>query len=366
MSIANRAIVAGATACLLSLPVLADDAPASPVAAASPAPASAAAAASPVSSHASPSYGPQLEGFAYPYPLQRFPLTSQRQSLSMAYLDVEPKGPPNGRTVVLLHGKNFCAATWEGTIEVLTGAGFRVIAPDQIGFCASSKPGGYQFSLAQLAANTRALLQARGVDRVTVIGHSMGGMLAARFALQYPQAIEQLVLVNPIGLEDWQAEGVPYATIDQLYQGELKTSFDSIKAYQQRFYYNGKWKPEYDRWVHMLAGMYQGPGKEIVAWNQAQTSEMIFTQPVVHEFRRIQAPTLLMIGGKDRTAPGAARAPAEVARRLGDYPVLGRRAAQAMPHATLVEFPELGHSPQVEAPEQFHRSLLWGLSAQRQ
>ncbi|TWG81738.1 hypothetical protein L602_000400000570 [Cupriavidus gilardii J11] len=180
------------------------------------------------------------------------------------------------------------------------------------------------------------------------------------------QAVEQLVLVNPIGLEDWQAEGVPYASVDQLYQGELKTSFDSIKAYQQRFYYNGKWKPEYDRWVSMLAGMYAGPGKEIVAWNQAQTSEMLFTQPVIHEFGNIQAPTLLMIGGRDRTAPGANRAPVEIARRLGNYPELGRRAAQAIPNATLVAFPELGHSPQVEAPEQFHRSLLWGLSAQRQ
>lgn len=312
------------------------------------------------------SYGAQLEGFAYPFPVQRFAFSSQRQQMSMAYLDVEPRTAPNGRTAVLLHGKNFCAATWERTIEVLTGAGFRVIAPDQIGFCASTKPQGYQFSFGQLAANTRALLQARGVERVTLIGHSMGGMLAARYALQYPQAVEQLVLVNPIGLEDWQAEGVPYASVDQLYQGELKTSFDSIKAYQQRFYYNGKWKPEYDRWVSMLAGMYAGPGKEIVAWNQAQTSEMLFTQPVIHEFGNIQAPTLLMIGGRDRTAPGANRAPAEIARRLGNYPELGRRAAQAIPNATLVAFPELGHSPQVEAPEQFHRSLLWGLSAQRQ
>lgn len=312
------------------------------------------------------SFGPQLEGFAYPFPVQRFAFSSQRQQMSMAYVDVEPRTAPNGRTAVLLHGKNFCAATWERTIEVLTGAGFRVIAPDQIGFCASTKPQGYQFSFGQLAANTRALLQSRGVERVTLIGHSMGGMLAARYALQYPQTVEQLVLVNPIGLEDWQAEGVPYASVDQLYQGELKTSFDSIKAYQQRFYYNGKWKPEYDRWVSMLAGMYAGPGKEIVAWNQAQTSEMLFTQPVIHEFGSIQAPTLLMIGGRDRTAPGANRAPAEVAKRLGNYPELGRRAAQAIPNATLVAFPELGHSPQVEAPDQFHRSLLWGLSAQRQ
>ena len=315
------------------------------------------------SANAQEAYGPQLEGFAYPHPIQRFELTSQGKALSMAFMEVGAKGTPNGRTVVLLHGKNFCGATWEQTIEVLTKAGYRVIVPDQIGFCTSSKPEGYQFSLNQLAANTHALLASRGIERATIIGHSMGGMLAARYAISYPQTVEQLVLVNPIGLEDWQAAGVPYATIDQLYQTELKTSFDSIKAYQQKFYYDGNWKPEYDRWVSMQAGMYAGPGKTIVALNQAQTSDMIFTQPVVHEFGRIKAPTLLLIGGKDRTAPGANRAPKEVAEKLGNYPELGKGTAKAIPNATLVEFPELGHSSQVEAPDRFHDALLRGLAS---
>ena len=193
----------------------------------------------------------------------------------------------------------------------------------------------------------------------------MGGMLATRYALAYPDAVERLVLVNPIGLEDWQAKGVPYATVDQLYAEELKTNFQSIKAYQQRIYYGGQWRPEYDRWVGMLAGMYAGPGREIVARTQAQTSEMIFTQPVVHEFGRIRVPTLLLIGQKDRTAPGSARAPKAVADALGDYPHLGRAAAAAIPGAVLVELPELGHSPQIEAPDQFHAALLRGLQPVR-
>ncbi len=309
------------------------------------------------------SYGPQLEGFDYPHPLQHFKFNSQGQALSMGYMDVAPTDQANGRTVVLLHGKNFCGATWEATIDVLAAHGYRVIAPDQIGFCSSTKPVGYQFSLNQLAVNTHALLDSLDIDRATIAGHSMGGMLAARYALSYPDATGQLVLVNPIGLEDWQAEGVPYATVDQLYQNQLQTDFDSIKAYQQRIYYDGEWKPEYARWVSMLAGLYAGPGRERVAMNQAQTSEMIFTQPVVHEFGRIDVPTLLLIGGKDRTAPGANRAEPDVAERLGNYSVLGRRTAEAIPDATLVEFPELGHSPQVQAPDRFHEALLHGLDS---
>ena len=308
-----------------------------------------------------PAYGAELEGFAYPYPVERFRFPSQRQEVSMALMDVAPTGPAKGRTVVLLHGKNFCAATWEATIAALADAGYRVIAPDQVGFCASTKPERYQFSFGQLAANTHALLAARGVERATIIGHSMGGMLAARYALMFPQATERLVLVNPLGLEDWQAEGVPYANPDQNMQGELRTDYDSIRAYQLRFYYDNHWKPEYERWARMAAGLYAGPGRDVVAWNQALTSEMIQTQPVMHEFGHIRVPTLLMIGGRDRTAPGAARAPREVQDRLGRYAELGRRAAAAIPGAQLVEFPELAHSPQVEAPARFHEALLRAL-----
>src|SRR3954471_14973698 len=94
---------------------------------------------------APPTYGPELQGFDYPYPVQSFAFASQGESLAMRYIDVAP-AKPNGGAVVLLHGKNFCAATWESQIAALSGVGYRVVAPDQIGFCKSSKPGRYQFS----------------------------------------------------------------------------------------------------------------------------------------------------------------------------------------------------------------------------
>ncbi len=309
-------------------------------------------------------YGAELEGFDYPHPVKRFTLQSQGQALSMAYMDV-PSDTPNGRTVVLLHGKNFCGATWQQTIDALTHAGYRVVAPDQIGFCKSSKPAAYQYSFGQLAQNTQALLASLGIERAAVVGHSMGGMLATRFALQYPQFTTQLMLVNPIGLEDWKAEGVPWRSVDAWNARELKTGFDSIRAYQRDVYYSGQWKPEYERWVQMLGGMYAGRGKQAVAWSQALTSDMVFNQPVVHEFPAIRVPTTLFIGQKDRTAIGKDLAPPELAKRLGNYPALGRRAADAIPGATLVEFDDLGHSPQVEAPERFHAALLEALNAKR-
>ena len=305
-------------------------------------------------------YGAELQGFRYPFPAHHFSFTAQRQKLRMAYLDVRP-AQPNGRVVVLLHGKNFCAATWEAQIRALTAAGYRVIAPDQIGFCASSKPAAYQFSFPSLAANTHALLASLRIDRAIVIGHSMGGMLAIRYALMFPKEVERLVLVDPLGLEDWQAKGVPYQPLDAAYAKELRTSFASLKAYQLKYYYAGAWRPDYDRWVNMEAGLFAGAGRSAVAWNAAQTSEMIYTEPVVYELGRLAMPVTLMIGDKDRTAPGADRATPQIAAALGDYPALARQALARIPHATLIEFPGSGHAPQISEPDAFDARLLSAL-----
>lgn len=298
-----------------------------------------------------------LADFSYGWSVERHSLVSQGEALEMAYIDVKPTRP-TGRTAVLLHGKNFCAGSWDATIRALAGAGWRVIAPDQVGFCKSAKPARYQYGLHTLAANTHDLLTKLEVEKPVLIGHSMGGMLAMRYALQYPGDLSKLVLVNPIGLEDWRAKGVPNATVDALYAAERQTTRQSIKAYQQSTYYAGNWSPAYDRWVDMLASMYARPGGEIVAWHQALTSDMVFNQPVIHEIDRIVVPTVLMIGEKDNTAIGKNRADKALAATLGDYPRLARAAASRIRGARLVTYAEYGHSPQVQGPERFHADLL--------
>jgi pimeloyl-ACP methyl ester carboxylesterase len=307
-----------------------------------------------------PAYGPQLEGYSYPFPLAHYRFQSQGVAMDMAYMDVRPT-TPNGHGVVLLHGKNFCAATWEGSIRALSGAGYRVIAPDQIGWCKSTKPEHYQYTFEQLAANTHALLASLGITRAIVMGHSTGGMLAIRYGLLYPTDTERLVLVDPLGLEDWRAKGVPWQSLDAQYQTQLKTTADSIRDYERVTYYANTWKPEYEPWVQMLAGMYRGPGKAVVAWNSALAYDMIYTQPVFYEFEKLAMPVLLMIGDKDTTAPGKQLAPPELRAQLGHYPELAKAAVARMKQARLIEFPGLGHSPQIQDPAAFHQALLAAL-----
>jgi pimeloyl-ACP methyl ester carboxylesterase len=304
---------------------------------------------------ADPRFDAELSAYAYPFPVRFLDLASQRETVKMAYMDVAP-ARPNGHTVVLLHGKNFPASYWEPTIRFLSARGYRVIAPDQIGFGKSSKPAHYQYSFQQLARNTNAVLDAVGAVRVSVVGHSMGGMLATRYALTYPERVEKLVLVNPIGLEDWKIV-VPYRSIDQWYEQELKATPESVREYQRTSYYGGTWKPEYEKLIETTVGVLQHPDYPRVAWSSALTYDMVYTQPVVYEFPHLKVPTLLVIGQRDRTALGRASVSREVAATLGDYPALGKKTAAAIPGARLVEIPGVGHLPQVEAFEAYSQAL---------
>ncbi len=159
------------------------------------------------------------EDVAYPYPVAYFPLTIYGQDVRMAYMDVPPSGAPNGRTVVLFHGMNFGGFYFAGPIEALRKVGFRVVVPDQIGFGRSSKPV-MPYNFHDMALNSRKLLQSLGIKRAAIVGHSMGGMLAARFAASYPDMTELAVLYDPIGLTDPRFER-PWRTADDAYKATM-------------------------------------------------------------------------------------------------------------------------------------------------
>lgn len=298
----------------------------------------------------------QLSEAKYPFPTSVISLSSQGQKLEMTYMDVKPQ-KPNGKTVMLLHGKNFNGAYWKQTAEDLSKKGFRVIIPDQIGFGKSSKPEYYQYSFSQLAENTNQILEKLKIGKLIVLGHSMGGMLATRFTIMYPEKVEKLILENPIGLEDYKVL-TKYQTIDDAYQAELKNTYESYKNYQLKFYYDNKWKPEYDEWLNLLAGWTIGKDYPRIAWNAALTTDMVYNQPVVYEFKNIKTPTLLIIGTRDRTAIGKDRAPKEVQPTMGQYQELGKKTQKEIVGSKLVELENVGHLPHIEVYDKFWNALF--------
>ena len=298
--------------------------------------------------------GIALEEFAYPYPVQFLALENQGQSLLMAYMDVQPGGPGQGKVVVLLHGKNFSGSYWQNTIKALTAAGYRVIVPDQIGFGKSPKPD-LCYSFDQLAANTAKLLDHLGIKTAAVVGHSMGGMLAVRFARTFPERTTSLVLENPIGLEDYRFF-VPPQTTEQLVSVETAMTPEKYRAFIQRYFVT--WKPEYETFVETRSRQALSGEFPRFAKASALTFQMIYQQPVRHEFGLIKPPTLLVVGQADRTTVGRGRVPEEIIKDKGQFAVLGKAAAKDIPQCKLVELPNVGHIPHLEAPAEFHQALL--------
>jgi pimeloyl-ACP methyl ester carboxylesterase len=295
-----------------------------------------------------------LEDYNYPYKVDFLNLNIEGQDLKMAYMDVNPGGKGDAPAVVLLHGKNFFGAYWQKTIRFLSENGFRVIVPDQIGFGKSAKPN-IHYSFHLLALNTKKLLDTLGVKKIAVVGHSMGGMLATRFALMYPESVTRLVLENPIGLEDYRVF-VPYMSIEDLYKNELNAIEESVRKYHRTYYV--QWRPEYDEYVRVTAGWKLSGEHPRLAMSSALTYQMIYEQPVCHEFPFIQAKTLLVIGQADRTVVGKARVRKDLLSKVGQYPELGKKTAGLIPRATLIELSNVGHIPHFEAADRFHQELL--------
>ncbi|QDK78126.1 alpha/beta hydrolase [Spirosoma sp. KCTC 42546] len=290
----------------------------------------------------------------YPYPVRYITLHQEQKTMRMAYMDVAPVSTANGKSVILFHGKNFNGIYWRDVIAFLSKAGYRVIVPDQVGWGKSDYPD-LHYSFHALATNNKRLLDSLKINKVIVIAHSMGGMLATRFTLLYPTLVSQLILENPIGLEDYRSF-VPYSPLDSLYKTEVAATYESYKNYQQSYY--PQWKPEYEEWVRAQAAALTDPRFKRIAWANALTYQMIYEQPVCYEFKNIKVPTLLIIGQADRTIVGKARVPKTIVNQYGQYPILGKHTQQQIPGSQLVELPGVGHIPHIQTLEAYKKAVL--------
>ena len=303
----------------------------------------------------------QLSTYQYPFEVKRMELENQGQKLSMAYMDLVPTGAPKG-TIVLLHGKNFGGFYFDRVAKDLLAKNYRIIIPDQIGFGKSSKPDKFQYSFHQLAKNTFSLLDSLATGPIILVGHSMGGMLGTRMALMRPETIKKLILINPIGLEDYKVL-THYKSVDELYQMELQNTPEKIKQYQVDAYYAGNWKPEYEPLIVPAVGWTQGKDFSLTAKVSALTSEMAYSQPVVYEFSQLKVATVLIMGQRDRTALGKGWASESNKKIMGNYPALGKKVKRLIPHSKLIALKGIGHVPFIEDYDLFMKhfwtSITW-------
>ncbi|WGR74466.1 MULTISPECIES: alpha/beta hydrolase [unclassified Bradyrhizobium] len=300
-------------------------------------------------------YGIALEGFAYPYPVNLLPLVNDGENVRMAYMDVAPV-QPNGRTVLLLHGRNFPSSYWAPVIRMLSEAGYRVVVPDQIGFGKSSKPQG-ELHFDTLARNTIALLDHLKIDKADIVAHSMGGMLGVRIARAYPDRVVHLVLTAPIGLEDYRLY-VPPVPTEKIIETEDKLTAEGYRKQLESNYaiklppdqitpfvdarFNVKGSPDYPRWLRAFVS----------------SGQMIYREPVAHEIPLLSEPTLFIMGADDHNAPGRPNAPEALRSKMGHNADLAKTLAAKMPNARAEVVPDTGHLVFLEAPDKYKELVL--------
>jgi pimeloyl-ACP methyl ester carboxylesterase len=246
----------------------------------------------------------------------------------------------DGPTVVLIHGMVNSSRHWEGVATRLA-ATHRVIAPDLIGHGDSATPRG-DYSLGAHAASIRDLLTAIGVERATLVGHSLGGGVAMQFFYQFPQRTERLVLVSSGGLGHevsplLRAAALP-GSAALLRLATRPRALTALVATGAALRERGNSTGVYLQAVARALTPLQDPGSRR-AFLQTLRSVIDARGQRVGASDRLyllgDLPTLIVWGGRDRTIPLAH----------------GRRAAEEIPNCRFETLPGAAHFPNLEDPD---------------
>jgi pimeloyl-ACP methyl ester carboxylesterase len=268
--------------------------------------------------------------------------TFEVQELSLHGQSVTYRTAGSGPVLLLLHGITNSSRTWEPAADALADR-FRIIAPDLLGHGRSATPRG-DYSLGAHASGVRDLLSALDCDRVTVVGHSLGGGIAMQFAYQFPERCERLVLVSSGGLgrevhmllraaalpgADWVlplltsrgARGLGSGIKATLRLGRIAPSPD-IEVLASGF---GSLDTAGSRqaFLHTVRSVIDTHGQRVSAQDRLHLAAVL--------------PTLIVWGEQDSIIP----------------PAHGEAAHEAMPGSRLELFAGAGHMPHHHDPERF-------------
>ncbi|HEX8127585.1 MAG TPA: alpha/beta hydrolase [Pyrinomonadaceae bacterium] len=247
-------------------------------------------------------------------------------------------GERDAPVMVLIHG--FCASNfvWNDVLVPLAEEGFRVVAPDLVGFGFSGKPGEGEYTIEAQARILVGLMDALGIGRATLVGSSYGGAVAAVCALDYPERVERLVLVGAVSNDEITRRPLLRLAATPL-MGEMLAP---VLLDARRFVKNRL------RTTYAAQNGYMLDNARILAHQRplraAATHRAILrtlrnwsATRIEQEAARITQPTLLVWGAHDRDVP----------LRHGE------RLHELIGQSRLFVFPHCGHLPQEERPPEF-------------
>lgn len=284
-----------------------------------------------------PSIGFSFRQLQYPLPTRYLDV----DGVEIAYSETG-QGEP---ALVLVHGLGSYLPVWSRNIAALSRH-HRVVAIDLPGYGRSSKAN-YRYSMRFFAQAVQAVLDRLRLQRVVLVGHSMGGQIAMTHALLHPGRAEALILVAPAGLEkfepgegSWLAEAVSkefvqLTPLDGIYQN-LAGNFLRMPDAAQ-FMANDR--------VRIVGG----PDFDAYAYAVSRSVNAMIREPV--DVRQIVTPTLIVFGEDDGLIPNPIL-------HGGDTRALAEKAVSQFPCAQLVMIPRAGHMVQFEQPGLFDHAVL--------
>lgn len=253
------------------------------------------------------------------------------------YLD-EGQGPANPSVIVFLHGSGNGASgysNFKGNYPALVKAGYRVILPDLIGFGYSDKPADVEYPLSFFVECLKQALDVIGVQKVTLVGNSLGGAVALGFALAHPQNVERLVLMAPGGVSDmpdYLAMPGMAAMFAHMATGKPFTH-ETMKAFfLKAFVVN----PD------AVSDELVAERLELMKLQNPQVMKTMKVPNLTERLGEIAAPTLVLWGINENMMP--------------ENGIL--RLAKGIPNCRLVTIPHCGHWVMIEHRELFNRLVL--------
>ena len=237
--------------------------------------------------------------------------------------------------LVLLQGFMASRGVWKWQVEAFSPH-FRVITMDNRD-AGESDPESDSYSMADLAGDVASLMDALGIAKASVVGHSMGGYVALQFAASYPERLDKLVLVGTSALAGG-ALGRPAPSYD-------RDRFIEDPVERTRSRYGLLTAPGYfdshPEQLEALAESARGNRLNFEAMTR-QSDSAFMTHDAREALPKITAPVLVVHGDLDKTIPISA----------------GRKIAEAIPGARMVEYEGVGHLPHIERVEEFNREVL--------
>lgn len=246
-------------------------------------------------------------------------------------------GPDNGPPIILIHGFASSTLVWSKVFLEFAAKGFRVIAPDLLGYGYSAKPRDFDYTIGAQARMVDRLLDKLGLEQAIIVGSSYGGAIAANIALDYPERVERLVLVGAVTNNEPTKH-----LLMRLFRSRLIGDILSPLLLGSRLLLKRRMKRVYDRrsWVlddQRIEARHQ-PLRTAAAHRAIiRTVRRWDADRIQREAHQITQPTLLLWGDND----------AEVPLRFGE------QLHEAIKDARLIVFRDCGHLPHEEVPQAF-------------